>query len=131
MSFNLSEIYNELKERSSTRIVVGGELYIGRLTDNGSQLRFTTMVYNKDDYIPQSVKKAVMEAYLLGELPAGIHINMMEDDGKVSMTYQGAFTSMSLKNFTEAFMLFLQESDEWRYRLHGLGNEDLVYVRVG
>lgn len=131
MSFNLQEIYSDLVNRGTVRVVVGGELYIGRCMDNQSQVRLTTMIYAKDDYIPQSVRKAIMEAYLLGDLPAGFHIHVMDEDAKITMTYQGSFNSMSASAFSELFTLFLIESDEWRYRLDGLGNQDLVHVRVG
>ncbi len=130
MAFNTNDIFRKLNDSGFVRLVVGGETYLIKRVNDGKTLRLTTLVYcNDDDFLPQSVRSAVFEAYLLGELEPGTYLKIDEDDYSVKYNFQSDFSKMSQHDFTIVLGDFIYWADEWRSRLEGMGKKDLVRVR--
>ena len=130
MNFNLSAIFDDLKRKGAARLFVGGELYLARVYEDGNKIRYASRVFVGGNYLPKSVKSAVMEAYLTGELDQGFHLQISEEDASVTLAYQADFSGGDPRAFNSQFSAYLADAEEWRYRLEGLGKEDLVHVAV-
>lgn len=127
---DLKKLFEELCCHDMGTISISGSPVTVRVFDQGSKLALATEVYNGGNYIPQSVRRCLLQKPPFRPAVIKTYLNVDENNYQISLNYLGPVDQISEPKFRDILEEFSWLAEEWRLFLDEHDKNDLVHVRV-
>lgn len=124
----LKTIIDDLKEGKSTTVRLLGSLIAVKSCLNSSKLWLSTVIYRGGNYIPESVRQALMAPSPIPRSQIPTFVTVDEKKFQLTLNYLGLIPESNPQEFKDLLEQFAWDAEEWRYHLDDFDKRDLVHV---
>jgi hypothetical protein len=125
---DLAKLLQQLLSGQSAQINLGGS--ITNLQFFESKLSLSTSVYFGGNFIPQSVRKCVLQKSPFNTNSIKGYLSIDENDFRIDLNYEEIVNPISYGRLVDLLEEFSWQAEEWRLFLDEHDKNDLVYIRA-
>lgn len=127
---DLQNILDHLAGGDLINVPLDGSNIMIQFVDHDSKLSLSALVYQGENYIPNSVRRCLAHKPPLFHPLIATSLSVDEDRFQVNLNYYGCAESLSHHHFKEILEEFGEIAEKWRIYLDDHDKNDLVYVQV-
>lgn len=127
---DIQQILSQLAGGDSIKVPFDGSDIMIRIIDNASKLSLTTLIFDGENYIPNSVRLCLSRKSPFFHPTILTFLTIDEQSFQVKLNYLGQAQALNHHNFKELLEEFGLMAEKWRLYLDEHGKDDLIYVRV-
>lgn len=126
---DVQQMLVQLAGRGLAKIPFDGSDITIKMIDESSKLSLTTLVYDGENYIPNSVRNCLSHK-LPSFTPILTFLTVDEHRFQVKLNYLGRAESLDREDLKVLLENFGEMAEKWRLYLDEHGKNDLIHVRV-
>jgi len=124
----IKTILDELHEGGSAQIRHLGSLIAVKPCLNSSKLWLSTVIYDGENYIPDSVRDCAKAPSPVPHSKIPTFVTIDEKKFQLILNYVGIMPKYDAQEFKNLLEQFGWDAEEWRYYLDDFDQRDLIYV---
>lgn len=127
---DIQQILSQLAGGDSIKVPFDGSDIMIRIIDDASKLSLTALIYDGDNYIPNSIRRCLSQKSPFFHPSILTFLTVDEQRFQIKLNYLGQAQFLNQHEFKDLVEDFGLMAEKWRLYLDEHGKNDLIYVRV-